>query len=142
MDIDYMQVCQELLEAQRQSYIRERRQEKKYDEIDRRFSLLASSISFQRPTEIQVYCRTQELKYENNVLYATITFEIMVHQKSVSLYIKVSVPEDESVEPKLSFGNVDGDTILLDYSEVSEAMIIDKMLSLLSRSDKNMFSRS
>lgn len=141
MDIDYMQVCQELLEAQRQSYIRERRQETKYDEIDRRFRLLASSISFPRRTEIQADCQPQELKYDNNVLNARIKFEIAVSQKMVSLDINISVPEDEAVDPELTFENVDGVAMSLNYSEFSEVMIIDELRSLLSRSNKMMLSR-
>lgn len=142
MDINYMQVCQDLLGAQRESYRRETRQETRLGEIDRRLRILASAISSQRPTEILAGCGIQESKYDNNVLNATIIFEISVSQKSVSLYINISVPEDESVEPKLSYENVDGVTKLLNYGEFSEVMIIDELRSLLSRSDKKVFSRS
>lgn len=142
MDIDYMQACQDLLGAQRESSRRERRQETRLVEIDRRLSTLASAISSQRPTEIRAGCGIQESKYDNNVLKATIIFEIEVSQKSVSLYINISVPEDEAVDPELTFENVDGVVMSLNYSEFSEVVIINELRSLLSRSDKKMFSRT
>jgi hypothetical protein len=140
MNIDYKEVRLGLLDAQRESYRRERRQETKFDEINRRFMTLASAISSPHPTEILAGCGTQELKYENNVLKATIKFEIHLPQKSVSIDIQISVPEGEAVDPELRFVNIGGHAITLSCNKDSEEMIIEELRCLMMRSDKMIFS--
>jgi hypothetical protein len=112
----------------------------KFDEINRRFMTLASAISSPHPTEILAGCGTQELKYENNVLKATIKFEIHLPQKSVSIDIQISVPEGEAVDPELRFVNIGGHAITLSCNKDSEEMIIEELRCLMMRSDKMIFS--
>jgi hypothetical protein len=140
MDIDYGKVCVEILDAQRESYRRERRQEEKVREVFHSFRSLLSNIEHQSSGVITALLEHTEEIYIKNDLMAKLNLSVSVNNKTVSLHMVIFVPADEAEHPKISFvHNSDGE-FSSEYSEDNILKInkktIEELKFLLSTSDR------